>query len=86
MLPEAFELPRPLVQWPNPFRVGSIKHLPAIAPHVDQTNIPQYAKVLRYGRLLQPEGHHNLPDRPLLQRKIIEYLAPAWLRNCVEGV
>lgn len=86
MLPEAFELARPLVQRSDFLRVGSIEHLAAITPHVDQSNIPQHPKVLRYGRLLQPESRHNLPDRALLEREVVQYLASARLGYGVEGV
>jgi len=71
MPPEALELARPLVQWPNPFCVRSIKHLPAIASHVHQANITQHAKVLRDGWLLQPQGCHNRADWALLEREEI---------------
>lgn len=86
MLPETFELARPLVQRADFLRVRSIEHLAAIASHMDQTNIPQHPKVLRYTRLLQPESNHNLTDRALLEREVIQYLAPSRLGDSVEGV
>src|SRR5579862_4769908 len=42
--------------------------------------------MLRDRGLLQPQSRHNVTDRALLQRKIVQYLAPPRLGNGVEGV
>src|SRR5271169_2310761 len=42
--------------------------------------------MLRNGRLLHLQSIHNLPDRPFLQRQIIQNLPPPWLCHRIESI
>src|SRR6267154_6288181 len=86
MTPVALERFRPLVKRPDGLRVGSIEHAAAVAPHVDQAHLDQHPEVLRHRRLRHPQRIHNLPDRPLLQRQIVQNLPPPRLRHGIERI
>src|SRR5229473_5212701 len=86
MTPVALKRFRPFMKWPDRLRVGSVKHPPAVAAHVDKTHLEQNAQVLRNRRLLQPQRVHNLPDGPFLQCKIVQDCPPPRLRHRVECI
>src|SRR6266851_663593 len=81
MLPKTFKLGGPLVQRPDGRGVGSVILLTAVAAHPHQTNIAQDTQVLRNRWLPQTERRHNVPDRSLPHRQIIEDLAAAGFRH-----
>ena len=68
------------------FGVGAIHHAPAVAPDVDQADIPQHPEMLGYRRLAQPQGRNNLPYRPFLQHQVIQDVPPAGLAHGVERI
>src|SRR5260370_38896708 len=86
MPPEPFERARPVVKRTDRPGVGPIQHTAALAPDVDQSNIPQDAQVLRDGWLLKAQARHNIPDRALLRSEIVQDLSPPGLGDRVERV
>ncbi len=84
--PEALEPAGPLVQRADPGGVGTVEHLPAVPPHVDEPDLPKHAEVLRDGRLLQLHRVDDVADGSLLERKVIENLPSGRLGNGVEAV
>src|SRR2546426_4252335 len=86
MPPVPFERFRPLMKRPDRLRIRAIEHPPTVATHINEADLPQDAQVLRNRRLLHPQRIHNLPDRPLVQRKIVQNLPPPRLRHGIEGI
>jgi hypothetical protein len=76
----------PLVNGTDRLRIGAIKLVPAIAANPDQVDIPQYAKMLRYRRLIELHGNNQVSNRQFAGDKKHENLAPAGLCNGVEGI
>ena len=86
VLPQPFERLGPLVQWPDCFRVRSIKHMPPVPPYAHQTDVPQHPQMLRHRRLLHAQAHHDVPDRPLLQRQIVQDFPPPRLSHRIKRI
>src|SRR6266481_3529206 len=86
MTPVSLKRFRPLVKGPDRFRVRSIQHVPAVAPHVDKAHLEQNAQVFRNRRLLQPQRVYNLPHGPFLQGKIVQDCPPPRLRHRIERI
>src|SRR5262245_47011336 len=85
-LPIALELARPLVERSDGLWIGAIERLPPVAPHVHEPDVAQDAQVFRDRRLRQVQRDDDLADRPLARREVVEDVAPAGLRDRVEGV
>src|SRR6266478_475078 len=86
MTPVSLKRFRPLVKGPDRFRVRSIQHVAAVAPHIDEAHFEQTAQLFRNRRLLQPQRTHDLPHRPFLQCKIVQDCPPPWLRHRIERI
>ena len=86
MAPKAFESAGPLVEGPDCFGVGAVKHSATVAAYVNQAHVAEHAEVLGDGGLLQTQALHNGTDRPFLQGEKIENVSPAGFGDGVEGV
>jgi hypothetical protein len=84
--PVAFELARPFVERPDSFRVGSIEHLPTVAPHLDEADFPQYPEMLGDRRLRQVERCNNVADRTGVARQKMEDRPPLRFGDGVEHI
>src|SRR5262245_8441989 len=86
MTPEALEESGPLVDRPQRRHVRAVVDLPAIAPRLDQPNVPEHLEVLRDRGLAEPELVHDVGDRSLARREEHENVAAASLGHRVEDV
>jgi hypothetical protein len=86
MPPVPCECFRPFVERAYRLGIGSIQHPAAVAPHVDQANIPEHPQVLRYRGLLQPQRIYNVPHRAFLQREIVQDFPPPRFRHRIESI
>src|ERR1700744_4345906 len=86
MAPVAFEGGSPLVERADGVRVRSIKHVAAVAAHVDEADVFEHPQVLRDRGLLDAEAVDNLVDGTLLKDEVVQDVAAAGLGDSVEGV
>src|SRR5580692_292894 len=86
MLPVPLKRAGPLVQRPDRLRVHSVHHFASLPSYVHQPNVQQHPKMFRHRRLFQLQRRHNLAHRPLLQRQVVQYVAPPRLGDCVKCV
>ncbi len=86
MRPQTFKRFRPLIQRANSFGIGLIEHLPSMAPHSHQPNLPKYLQVLGDGRLLHAEMQHQITYRTLAMGKKFQYFAAPRLRHGIKRV
>jgi hypothetical protein len=84
--PVAFEPARPFVEGPDALRVRSIEHLPPFAPDVDEADVQQHPKMFRDRGLRQAERRHDVADRTLASRQIVQNVSTTRLGNRIEGV
>lgn len=78
--------PAPVVDRPKRFCVGPIQGPPAVAPHGDETDLPEHLQVFRRRWLVELDGVGDIADRAFFVRDELENVPPARLGNRVEGV
>src|SRR5436190_17610103 len=76
----------PFVKGTNGVRVRAVEHLPAIAPDVDESDMPQHLEVLRHGRLTDSEPRDDVADVTLARRQVDEDVAALRFSDGVEDV
>jgi hypothetical protein len=86
MLPQPLKGFGPLMQRADRLRIGSIEHVPPVAPHPHQPDATQHSQMFRHRGLLHSQGRDDVPNRPLLERQIVQNVPPARFRYCIERI
>ena len=84
--PQTLESFGPLVKRPDSVTVSSIHHVPPVAPHPDQSHLPQYPEMLRDGRLFQTKLVDNVSYRSFSQCKKLQDFATARFGHCIKAI
>jgi hypothetical protein len=84
--PIPLELAGPFVHGSDPFRVGPIERLSAMTSYLDETDVPQDAKMLGDGRLCQAQLGDDLPHRTLARREVFKNASTPGFGNGVEWI
>src|SRR6185437_387853 len=86
LAPRALVVLHPVVDRPQRLAVQPVQPLPPRLPHLDGSDLPEHAEVLRHLRLGETQGEHEVVHGPLAACEDVEDLPPARLGDRVERV
>src|SRR5580704_4807698 len=86
MAPVALEGGSPLMQRTDGIRVGSVKHVAAVAADADEADVFEDAQVLGDGRLLDAQAVDDFVDGAFLKDEVVQDVAAARFGDRVEGI
>lgn len=86
LVPIAFESAGPFMQRSDVLGVRAIEHLTAVTPDVDQTDVQEYPQVFGDGRLREAQRLHDIADRTLAGREVVQDVSATRFGDRVEGV